>query len=74
LVGPQTRELIFVVGPAVDGGGSFLVQLQDLGFKVGYALACLEKFAFDFWVGLLCIAAVWTAACCCRCCRHRLGG
>lgn len=33
----QTCELVFVVGPAVDGGSGLLVEEADLGFKVGDA-------------------------------------
>ena len=31
----QLGELVFVVGPAVDGGCGFLVEQADLGLEVG---------------------------------------
>lgn len=40
---PQACELVFVVGPAVDGGGSLLVEEADLSFEVGDAGLGFEK-------------------------------
>jgi hypothetical protein len=31
---PEPGEFIFVICPAVDGGGGFLVQQADLGLKI----------------------------------------
>lgn len=61
--GAEFGELVFVVGPAVDGGGGFLIEEADLGFEVGNLSLRVEQGGLCFFEGwqIQAISALRTA-------------
>lgn len=50
-LGAEFGEFIFVVGPAVDGVGGFLVEEEDLGLQVGDLSLGFEQGGLGFFEG-----------------------